>query len=268
MFAASLAFQPALAWRIAPAASQAPFACTVLADAATGRELAREGHCEERVTPASTFNIAVALMGYDSGMLHDEHSPMLPFKAGYPAYIPSWRADTDPSSWLQNSVLWYAQQVTSALGAARFQDYVRRFGYGNEDLGGDAGKDNGLTQSWVGSSLRISPLEQAAFLRKVVRRELPLSAQAYAMTARIMPRRTLANGWEVFGKTGTASAVLPDGGDDDTRQYGWYVGWASKGQRTVVFARLVLDAKQDDAMGGPRARAALLRDLPARLDAL
>jgi beta-lactamase class D/beta-lactamase regulating signal transducer with metallopeptidase domain len=268
IFAASLAFQPALAWRIAPAASQAPFACTVLADAAGNAPPVAEGHCDERVTPASTFNIAVSLMGYDSGMLQDEHAPLLPFKSGYPAYIPSWRAATDPSSWLQNSVLWYAQRVTSTLGAARFQDYVQRFGYGNEDVGGDAGKDNGLTQSWVGSSLRTSPLEQAAFLRKVVRRELPLSAQAYAMTARIMPRQTLANGWEVVGKTGTASAVLPDGSEDAKRQYGWYVGWASKGQRTVVFARLVLDDRQEEAMGGARARAALLRELPARLDAL
>jgi beta-lactamase class D len=46
------------------------------------------------------------------------------------------------------------------------------------------------------------------------------------------------------------------------------VGWASKGQRTVVFARLVLDDRQEEAMGGARARAALLRELPARLDAL
>ncbi|WP_373888204.1 class D beta-lactamase [Massilia sp. Root351] len=267
MFAASLAFQPALAWRIAPAASQVPFTCTVIADAASGRQLAREGHCDERVTPASTFNIPVALMGYDSGILQHEHAPLMPFKTGYPAYVPSWRADTDPSGWLHNSVLWYAQQVTATLGAARFQHYVQRFGYGNQDLSGDPGKDNGLSLAWVGSSLRISPLEQVAFLRKVANRELPLSAHAYAMTARIMPQQTLANGWQVTGKTGTASALLPDGSEDGTRQYGWYVGWATKGQRTVVFARLAMDAKQEGAMGGPRSREALLRELPARLDA-
>jgi bla regulator protein BlaR1 len=268
VFAASLAFQPALAWRIAPLASQAPFSCTVLLDAASGEQLAREGHCDERVTPASTFNIPVALMGFDSGMLQSPHAPVLPFKTGYPAYMPSWRADTDPSSWLQNSTLWYAQQVTAGLGAARFQEYVQRFGYGNQDVGGDPGKDNGVVQSWVSSSLRISPLEQVTFLRKVANRELPLSANAYAMTANIMPQQTLANGWEVLGKTGTAPALRPDGGDDATRQYGWYVGWAKKGQRTVVFARLVLDAKQESAMGGARAREAMLRELPARLDRL
>jgi bla regulator protein BlaR1 len=265
---ASIALQPALAWQVAPAASQAQFSCTLLVDAASGEELAREGHCDERVTPASTFNIPVALMGFDSGILQGEHAPLMAFKAGYPAYMPSWRADTDPSSWLQNSVLWYAQQVTAGLGAARFAQYVQRFGYGNQDVGGDPGKDNGVQQSWVGSSLRISPSEQARFLRKVANRQLPVSAQAYAMTARIMPRQTLANGWEVLGKTGTAAALQPDGSDDATRQYGWYVGWAKKRERTVVFVRLVLDAKQASAMGGARARAAMLRELPARLDLL
>lgn len=268
VFFVSLAFQPTLAWRIAPAASQLAFSCTVLLDAASGVQLAREGHCDERVTPASTFNIPVALMGFDSGILRDEHAPVLPFKAGYPAYIASWRFDTDPSSWLHNSVLWYAQQVTRGLGGARFQAYVQRFDYGNLDVGGDPGRDNGLAQSWVSSSLRISPLEQVRFLRKVANRDLPLSERAYVMTARIMPRQALANGWEVLGKTGTAPALLPDGSDDATRQYGWYVGWAKKGQRTVVFARLVLDAKQASAMGGARARDAMLRELPARLDVL
>ncbi|MFC0135339.1 class D beta-lactamase [Massilia eurypsychrophila] len=268
VFAASLAFQPALARRSAPTATQAPFSCTVMVDAASGEQLAREGHCDERVTPASTFNIPVALMGFDSGILKDARAPVLPFKTGYPSYNASWRADTDPSSWLQNSVLWYAQQVTTGLGAARFHEYVQRFDYGNRDVGGDPGKDNGTTQSWVGSSLRISPLEQVSFLRKVANRDLPLSAHAYDMTTRIMPKRTLANGWEVVGKTGTAPGLGRDGNDDATRQYGWYVGWAKKGQRTVVFARLVLDAKQESAMGGARAREAMLRQLTARLDVL
>ncbi len=268
VFAASLAFQPALAWRSVPAASQAPFSCTMMVDAASGEQLARDGHCDERVTPASTFNIPVALMGFDSGILRGEHAPVLPFKTGYPSYNASWRAATDPTSFLQNSVLWYAQQVTAGLGAARLHQYVQRFDYGNGNMGGDPGKDNGVTQAWVSSSLRISPLEQVRFLRQVANRELPLSAHAYDMTERIMPKQTLANGWEVVGKTGTASALLPNGNEDATRQYGWYVGWAKKGQRTVVFARLMLDAKQESGMGGARAREAMLGQLTARLDRL
>jgi beta-lactamase class D len=270
IFVGTLAFQPALAWRIDPlsaAAPRQPFSCLTMSDAASGDTLANEGRCDERVTPASTFNIVVSLMGYDSGILTDAHTPMMPFKAGYTDYNESWRQDTDPTLWFKNSVLWFAQQVTAALGLERFQRYIDGFDYGNRDLSGDAGKDNGLSLSWVGSSLKISPVEQVAFLRKMVRRELPLSPQAYEMTSRIMAPVTLSNGWTVQGKTGTASPVRVDGDGASELQYGWYVGWASKGGRTAVFAHLVLDHRQDRA-GGPRARAALLRELPARLDKL
>jgi bla regulator protein BlaR1 len=262
IFVGSLAFQPALAWRAES------LSCIEMTDAASGQRLVREGRCDERVTPASTFNIVVSLMGYDSGILRDEHTPSLPFKQGYADWQPSWRATTDPTDWIRNSVVWYAQQVTAQLGAARFQHYVDSFDYGNRNLAGDPGKDNGLAMSWIASSLTISPSEQVAFLRKVVNRELPLSPAAYDMTTRILQPVALPNGWIVHGKTGTASPVLPDGRDDAEHQYGWYVGWATKGQRTIVFARLVQDQhKQTDAAGW-RAREAFLRELPARLDAL
>jgi beta-lactamase class D/beta-lactamase regulating signal transducer with metallopeptidase domain len=273
VFAGSLAFQPAFAWRIAPLAqavlpaTETPFSCTEMADADSGKRLVHDGHCDERVTPASTFNIAVSLMGYDSGILRDEHTPRLPFKAGYTDWNPSWRATTDPTSWIRNSTVWYAQQVTSQLGAERFQRYVNSLNYGNRDVSGDAGKDNGLAMSWIASSLKISPVEQVAFLSNMLNRKLPLSEHAYEMTARLTELDALPNGWEIHGKTGTAAPVLANGRDDEKHRYGWFVGWATKGSRKVVFARLVLEDRQQ-AAAGPRAKQAFLRDLPAQLDAL
>ncbi|MFS2135718.1 class D beta-lactamase [Duganella sp. Dugasp56] len=273
MFAGSLAFQPAFAWRIAPLAqavlpaTETPFSCTEMADADSGKRLVHDGHCDERVTPASTFNIAVSLMGYDSGILRDEHTPRLPFKAGYTDWNPSWRATTDPTSWIRNSTVWYAQQVTSQLGAERFQRYVNSLNYGNRDVSGDAGKDNGLAMSWIASSLKISPVEQVVFLSNMLNRKLPLSEHAYEMTARLTELDALPNGWEIHGKTGTAAPVLANGRDDEKHRYGWFVGWATKGSRKVVFARLVLEDRQQ-AAAGPRAKQAFLRDLPAQLDAL
>ncbi|MFZ4877818.1 class D beta-lactamase [Janthinobacterium sp. Mn2066] len=270
----SLVLQPALAWKVAPpspaavAATTTPFSCTEMVDAGSGRQLVHEGHCDERVTPASTFNIAVSLMGYDSAILRDEHSPRLPFKAGYTDWNPDWRVATDPTSWIHNSTVWYAQQVTTRLGAPQFRRYIKNFNYGNQDVSGDVGKHNGLTMSWIASSLTISPVEQVAFLRKIVNRQLPVSAHAYDMTARLTALGTLPNGWEVHGKTGTASPVLSNGKDDLRHSYGWFVGWASKGGRTIVFSRLVLEASQPGSSAGPRAKQAFLRDLPAQLDAL
>jgi len=119
--------------------------------------------------------------------------------------------------------------------------------------------------SWIGSSLKISPLAQVAFLRKTVNRQLAVSAHAYTMTDRIMVTDRLANGWEVRGKTGTANALLPNGQEDDTHEVGWFVGWASKGGRTVVFAKLVQGPRQRAKAAGPRAKAAFLAELPQRL---
>ncbi|MBY0243804.1 MAG: class D beta-lactamase [Burkholderiaceae bacterium] len=261
------ALQPALAWQ-GPAAPAGLVQCLALADAATGQSLLRQGQCDVRVTPASTFNIAVSLMGYDSGMLKDEQTPRLPFRAGYPDWNEAWRASTGPAEWIRNSTLWYAQQVTQDLGAASFQRYLDRFGYGNRNAAGDAGAANGLTMSWVSSSLKISTDEQVAFLRRLVNRDLGVAPHAYDMTSRLLKVRTLPNGWQVYGKTGTASPVGPDGKDDRDHAYGWFVGWAVKGERTIVFARLDQDRQAHAESAGPRAREALLRDLPAQLDAL
>jgi beta-lactamase class D/beta-lactamase regulating signal transducer with metallopeptidase domain len=262
VLAASLTLQPSLA---SPGSRQ--LSCIALMDAATGQRLRYDGQCDERATPASTFNIVVALMGYDSGILIDEHTPRLPYKPGYISWNKEWQTDTDPSSWIINSTVWYAQQITTQLGKQRFQHYIDRFGYGNRDVSGDAGKDNGLTQSWIGSSLQVSPGEQLDFLRKIVTRQLPVSAQAYDMTARILNPQTLANGWTIYGKTGTASPTQADGRDDPSRQYGWYVGWATKGTRTIVFTHMALDQRQQ-TFAGFRARQAFLRNVATQLDTL
>jgi beta-lactamase class D/beta-lactamase regulating signal transducer with metallopeptidase domain len=264
---AGYALQPALAWQAA-AAQSGPLHCTTLVDAASGQALLRQGQCDVRVTPVSTFNIAVSLMGYDSGILKDEHTPKLPFREGYADWIASWRADTDPSSWIRNSTVWYARQVTAQLGEPAFRRYLAAFGYGNRDTSGDAGAGNGLTHAWINSSLQISPDEQVTFLRRLVNRDLGLNPRAYDMTGRLLKYATLPNGWDVYGKTGTGSPVLPDGRDDEAHAYGWFVGWAVKGPRTVVFARLVQDQQLVNGAAGPRVRDAFLRSLPAQLDAL
>jgi beta-lactamase class D len=203
--------------------------CLAIADAASGKWLVHEGVCDKRLPPMSTFKLPIALMGYDAGVLRDEQSPVLPFREGYVDWRPTWRHAHDPSSWMQESVVWYSQQITLQLGAERFAAYVKRFGYGNADVGGDPGKDNGLSASWLGSSLRISPDEQVAFLRRLLNRELQVKPQAYDTSAALLRRADSVGGWQVFGKTGSGS----DGG----KRLGWYVGWLERDGRRMVFAQ-------------------------------
>ncbi|MHA6644163.1 class D beta-lactamase [Mesorhizobium sp. A623] len=262
-FALSVVFVTAI-----PLAAQAKTLCTAFADAATGKVLSQEGACDTRVFAASTFKIAISLMGYDSGFLTNTHEPALPFKKGYPDWIPSWKSTTDPTSWIKNSVVWYSQQITRYLGEKRFQRYVSEFHYGNADASGDPGKHNGLSRSWLSSSLKISPLEQLAFLGKLVNRQLPVTAHAYEMTSRITALGTLPNGWEIHGKTGAGAPRNADGTFATNRAYGWFVGWASNGGRTLVFARLIQNEKKEAVSPGLRSREAMMRELPALLDAL
>lgn len=240
--------------------------CTLIADAAQGTLLKQSGACDHRVTPASTFKIAISLMGYDSGFLIDEHAPALPYREGYPDWNPAWRTVTDPTSWIKNSVVWYSQQVTQSLGQDLFQRYVTAFGYGNADVSGDPGMHNGLTAAWLSSSLRISPVEQIAFLEKVLNRRLPVLSHAYDMTSRITAVGEIAGGWEVHGKTGTGFPLKPDGEHDMEHAWGWFVGWAGRGDRTLVFARLIQDEKKESVNAGLRARDAFMQELPGFLE--
>lgn len=229
--------------------------CTAIADAATGKILMQRGDCGRRVTPASTFKIAISLMGYDSGFLKDEHTPTLPFREGYLDWRDNWKEATDPRKWMKDSVVWYSQQVTLSLGKEGFARYVTKFKYGNADVSGDA-KNDGLTLSWIASSLAISPLEQLAFLGKVVKRQLGVSQHAYDMTAALTQFGPLPGGWNVNGKTGAAAG------------FGWYVGWASHGTRTLVFARLIEkdESQPQDVPAGVLARDGFIAAFPALLE--
>ncbi|MBN9244497.1 MAG: class D beta-lactamase [Mesorhizobium sp.] len=249
-------------------AARAATVCTLLADAATGGKLVSEGDCDRRVTPASTFKIAIALMGYDAGILKDEHTPKLPFKKGYPSWVPAWKADQDPTSWIANSVVWYSQQVTRRLSAEKFDRYIRAFAYGNRDGSGDPGKGNGLTRAWLSSSLKISPAEQVEFLRALTTGKLPVSRHALDMTAAITSVGSLPGGWDLHGKTGTGPFRKIDGALDQDHAYGWFVGWAVRDGRTVVFARLVEEKGRRVTMTAGRAtRDAMIAELPALLPA-
>jgi beta-lactamase class D len=149
------------------------------------------------------------------------------------------------------------------MGAERFRRYVDSFAYGNRDLEGDAGKSNGLKHAWLSSSLQISPVEQVAFLSRMLRRELPVSAQAHEKTLAIMPSFAVAGGWTAYGKTGAGFQESPNGAIDRSRQFGWFVGWAEKDDRRVLFARLIRDDRKETSVASFRARDSLLADLPA-----
>lgn len=229
--------------------------CTLVVSADTGKTVLEEGDCGRRYSPASTFKIAISLMGFDSGILESPDKPVLPFKKGYTDFIPEWRHSQTPTTWMRDSVVWYSQQTTLRLGLQKFTGYLKAFDYGNQDASGDPGENNGLTHAWLSSSLQISPREQVGFLGKLVHRELPVSEKAVSNTSIILDQG-MKGDWHVFGKTGSGRTRGANG--KLTKPFGWFVGWANRGKETVLFARLI-QADDGRALGmGPQARDGLI----------
>lgn len=239
--------------------------CTIAVSAKSGEPVVDDGDCGRRMSPASTFKVAISLMGFDAGILKSPGEPELPFEPGYADWRPEWRQPTTPASWMRDSVVWYSQQITQRLGTGRFASYAAAFDYGNRDLSGDPGKDNGLTNAWLSSSLQISPREQVTFLRRLVSGELQVSAAAFRNTRTIMDYGTTPGGWQLFGKTGSGSSRSAGGA---RKPFGWFVGWAERGGETVVYARLIEDDRRQSVSPGFRARDGLIEDLFSKDGAL
>lgn len=240
--------------------------CTLVLDAATADVLVEDGDCRSRVTPASTFKVPLAVMAYDAGVLTDAHNPVMAFRTGDPDWGgANWTRDTDPTDWMRFSVLWFSQRITQAMGQETLSQYTQAFGYGNADFSGDPGFENGLDRAWIASSLVVSPLEQASFLRGLILDELPVSPQAMIYARRIVQRWQSGN-WLIYGKTGAAYPRRADRSFDYARGWGWFVGWAESKDRTLVFVRLTQASERTDQSPGNLARDEFLTDWPGLVE--
>src|SRR6185436_16916975 len=107
--------------------------------------------------------------------------------------------------------------------------------------------------SWLSSSLKISSLEQLAFLERLIHDKLPVSVKAQQLTRHIIFVEDMADGWKLYGKTGSGLLLTPDGSKGDLKM-GWFIGWIQKGDRKVLFVQYIEDDKKEEINGGPRAK--------------
>ncbi|MFA6037159.1 MAG: penicillin-binding transpeptidase domain-containing protein [Legionellales bacterium] len=215
-----------------PLLSFAASNCFIVSDE-QGKTIHEEGDCTIRYTPASSFKIPLALMGFDSGIFKNPSDPVWKYKAEYNASLKIHQQDLNPQTWMNVSAVWYSQILTRKLGMKKFQSYIDEFNYGNKDLSG------GLTEAWLGTSLKISPQEQVIFIKNFIDKKWPLSENAYRYTKEIINKGILHDQWELYGKTGSMTPL------------GWFVGWIEKNNKTYIFAYLRTD---EDINAEPIAR--------------
>lgn len=165
----------------------------------------------QRFLPASTFKIANALIGLETGAVQDEHR--ITKWDGVTRAVPAWNQDTDLASGMRNSTVWFFQALARRIGASRMRAGVGRLGYGNADIGADAE----VAHFWLNGDLRVSAREEVDFLDRLRRHALPLSERSQATVIRILEvERSSAAAhppWALRGKTGAALPIDPESGD-------------------------------------------------------
>lgn len=213
-----------------------------------------EGACNHRTTPACTFNIAIALMAANEGIIESADRPVIQFSDRHDNDLEKWRQAHNPTSWMKNSCLWYSKELAKQLGKPRFEAYLTAFHYGNENGKGLLGQQ-GLTQSWLSSSLQISPVEQIAFIQKMLTHSFKIKPEAVALTKEIINLGMLDNGWTLYGKTGAGRRQDASTGESYPEGIGWFVGWIEKDDRQIAFAYRVEDETVQPDFPSPRAKA-------------
>lgn len=187
-------------------------------------------------------------MGYDSKIFVSESSPKWPVsKEYYNGFLQVCNAPHNPREWMRDSCVWYSRVLTQKLGLEKIKNYLAKFDYGNQDFSGDAGKNNGLTDAWLSSSLKISPIEQAVFVQKILDSNASVSKKSYDMTKKILFKEELSGGWKLYGKTGNGKQAT-------NLQHGWFIGWIEKNNRKIVFVNHLVDDKQQDVFASFRAQ--------------
>lgn len=218
--------------------------CVVVADnGVTQRWLGSPADCATRLSPASTYKIPHALIGLETGIITT--TTVEKWDGVKNPDQPKWNLDHTVLSAMKPSVLWFFQRMAPKIGAARAHDWLQRFAYGNADTSGE------ITSYWVNGTLRISPDEQLAFLRKFYDTALPVSktyvdqlqgamqqAPGTVENARgfVKLDARWRNGIALDAKTGATTIASGESAS-------WLVGQLTVDARTIVFASAAWRAK-------------------------
>lgn len=175
---------------------------------------------EKRVSPDSTFKIYSGLFALEEHIISPESS--LQKWDGTAQVFDSWNKDQTLDTAMENSVNWYFQNLDKQSGIHVLYSYYNKISYGNCDLTG------GVEQYWAESSLKISPLEQAALLSDLLENKWDFKEQNIDAVKNSLFISDTSFG-KLYGKTGTGSV-------DGQNVNGWFVGFVENGKNTYCFA--------------------------------
>jgi beta-lactamase class D len=204
--------------------------------------------CAERFIPASTFKIMNSLIGLETGIIPDADYVIKWDGTKYD--IPAWNQDHTLRTAIQNSVVWYYQELARRVGEKKMQEYVDAAHYGNQDISGK------IDTFWLEGGLRISAEEQVEFLKRLYKGELPFSQRSMNIVKEILVLEKTET-YQLSGKTGSGQRITP--------HESWFVGYLEAQGNIYIFAANI-ESLGPDGNGDKAKEIALniLQDLGLR----
>jgi Beta-lactamase class D len=138
--------------------------CVVFAPLGGQETVVGGDECSRRTLPASTFKVPHALVALDTGVVTDK--TVIKWDGKTRDY-PGWNRDQTLDSAIKMSAVWVFQQFAVAIGRDRELAHLRAFHYGSATF------EHDVTDFWLNGDLTITPVEQVAFLERMLTYDLP-----------------------------------------------------------------------------------------------
>lgn len=179
-----------------------------------------EARSAERFLPASTFKIPNSLIGLESGVIKD--ADFVIKWDSVKRWNDEWNKDHTLRSGIQNSVVWYYQELARRVGREKMQKYIDDISYGNGIIG------DKIDFFWLNNAIKISADEQVEFLKRFYDYKLPFSKRSVDIVKEIMSEEIYQSSKLKF-KTGS-------GQKEDETWLCWLVGYVEKNKNVYFFA--------------------------------
>ncbi len=196
-----------------------------------------------RLTPASTFKIANALIGLQTGAITSEQ--MIIKWDGVKRWNKDWNRDMNLKEAFKVSSVPYFQEVARRIGKDTMQQWIDTLGYGNKNIAGP------IDSFWLNNQLKISPDEQLGFLKRLYFDQLPFRKSVQQQVRDLMLQED-NTAYKLSYKTGW-------GFDEKNNAIGWVAGWIEENRHVYFFVTII--TTPDKEIDITKARMDITKDV-------
>ena len=220
--------------------------CFALMDNASGKftvhNLGR--YRDSSYLPASTFKILNSLIGLQTGKISSDS--MVIKWDGVERRVADWNKDLNMYEAFRVSSVYYYQEVARRIGKDTMQIWLDSLKYGAKTDTGKVVITSAIDSFWLDNSLKITPDQQLALVKRLYFDQLPFFKSYQEMVKRAMLFENNSN-YRLGYKTGW-------GFKENGNAIGWVVGWVEENNHPYFFVLNIESPDKDFDMSTIRMK--------------